>query len=361
MDFCRGGRRTHTCSTANELGWVAVGDLITFGEALVRLSPPDGARLETADRLDLRIAGAESNVAIAAARLGVESAWLSKLPASPLGRRVAGEIRRHGVVPLVSWDDAARDPRETSRQGIYYLEPGSKPRGTNVIYDRADAAITTADPSELDTAAIEEASMFFTTGITPALSSTLAETTARLCSIARAADTAIGFDLNYREKLWSAPSARACYERLLPDVDLLFAPERDARSVLAPTLGVEDAPEEDDDGREHPAAIARTLASRFDIETVVMTRGEAGAIAVHDGDVYERPAIECETVDPIGTGDAFVGGFLAEWLDDGSIEEALSFGAATAALKRTIPGDIAVLDRREVEAVLSDRSGGIDR
>lgn len=333
-------------------------ELVTFGEAMLRLSPPQGERLETADQYAVRPAGAESNVAIAAARLGADVAWLSKLPDSPLGRRVAKEIRAHGARPLVTWD-------EEGRQGIYYLEQGSAPRGTNVIYDRSDAAVTTARPEQLDTDVIEDASLFFTTGITPALSEQLAETTDRLVSIAREADTRVGFDLNYRSKLWSESEARAAFERLLPQVDLLFAPERDARSILAPAIDDYSAASRSTESEPAEAAVelGRSLAATFHVETVVVTRGADGAVAVHDGTVVEQPAIDCETVDPIGTGDAFVGGFLAEWLHeaDRSIDEALAFGAATAALKRTIAGDIAVVDREEVEAVLADRTGGIDR
>ena len=72
-------------------------DLVTFGETMLRLSPPDEERLETADRYDVHVAGAESNVAVAAQRLGLETAWLSKLPDSPVGRKVAGDLRNHGI------------------------------------------------------------------------------------------------------------------------------------------------------------------------------------------------------------------------------------------------------------------------
>ncbi|WP_136601602.1 bifunctional 2-dehydro-3-deoxygluconokinase/2-dehydro-3-deoxygalactonokinase [Salinigranum halophilum] len=314
--------------------------LATFGETMVRLSPPAGERLETARNLAFRTAGAESNVAVAAARLGVESTWLSKLPDSPLGRRVTGDLRRHGVEPNVT--------RSTDgRQGTYYLEFGGEPRGTDVIYDRERAAITTATVDDVDLEAIRDAEVFYTSGITPALSETLRETTAALLAEATAAGTRTAFDLNYRSKLWTSDEASACFEDLLPDVDLLVAAERDARGVL---------------GREgDDEAVARDLRRAFDIDVVVLTRGSDGALAVDATDTYRQPAYDADTLDPIGTGDAFVGAFLARRLRGASVPEALNDAAATAAVKRTLSGDLAVVTPAEVEAVLDGGAADISR
>ncbi|NEU58890.1 bifunctional 2-dehydro-3-deoxygluconokinase/2-dehydro-3-deoxygalactonokinase [Halorussus sp. MSC15.2] len=315
-------------------------DLVTFGETMLRLSPPDGERLETADDLELRAAGAESNVAVAASRLGATAAWTSKLPDSPLGRRVASSLRQHGVETDVVWSD-------DGRQGTYYLEHGGKPRGTNVIYDRAGAAVTTAESEELPVERVREADRFHTSGITPALSETLESTTADLLAAAREAGTTTSFDVNYRSKLWDPAEARETMEALFPDVDLLLVAERDARDVL---------------GREGDAAdIAAGLVEEFDFRTVIVTRGEDGALARHGGEVYEQSAIETDTLDPIGTGDAFLGAFLARRLAGDGVATALEYGSATAALKRTIPGDVAVVTREEVESVLAEEGDEISR
>src|SRR6056297_3526084 len=127
-------------------------DLVTFGETMLRFSPPDEERLEIADQYDVDVAGAESNVAVAAGRLGLDSVWLSKLPDSPIGRKVAGELRSHGVTVDVVWDDSPE-----RRQGTYYLEQGRPPRGSDVIYDRAHASVTTAKTDELSTSVVEDA------------------------------------------------------------------------------------------------------------------------------------------------------------------------------------------------------------
>ncbi|MEM4781560.1 MAG: bifunctional 2-dehydro-3-deoxygluconokinase/2-dehydro-3-deoxygalactonokinase [Halalkalicoccus sp.] len=315
-------------------------DLVTFGETMLRFSPPGNERLETTTELEVRAAGAESNVAIAASRLGADAVWTSKLPDSPLGRRVTGELEGYGVEaePVLS---------EAGRQGTYYLEFAGEPRGTNVVYDRADAAVTTARAEELPTDRIREAEWFYTSGITPALSSTLEETTEALLETARNAGTETAFDLNYRSKLWSPEEAREVLEGLFEHVDVLVTAVRDAENVL----GSEGSDEE----------IARALADEWDFETVVLTLGAEGALAVRDGEVIRQPAFETETHDPIGTGDAFVGAFLARRIAGDDVGRALEYGAATAALKRTIPGDVAVVTPEEVERVIDAEGSGISR
>ena len=317
-------------------------ELVTFGETMLRLSPPAGQRLETEGGLDAQVGGAESNVAAAAASLGTDTAWLSKLPANPLGRRVVRSLRSHGVTPEVVWDDS-----ETARLGTYYLERGADPRGTDVIYDRANASITTVDAGELDHSVLKSAAVFHTTGITPALSASTAQATTDLLAAAGEADVTRSFDLNYRSKLWSPAEARESYESLFEGVDLLFAPIRDARNVL---------------GYEGDAeSVAYRLADDYGIETVVVTRGESGSLAYKDDEIVEQGVIDAETVDAIGTGDAFVGGVLAELIAGSDIDTALSYGAAAASLKRTVEGDVLVTTREEVEAALEESTHGISR
>jgi 2-dehydro-3-deoxygluconokinase len=314
--------------------------LVTFGETMLRLSTPEGTRLARTDSLDVHPGGAESNVAVAAQRLGVDATWMSKLTDSDLGERITAELRGEGVDPAVVWTDEGR-------VGTYYLDVGGDPRGTNVIYDREGAAIRTASVEELPLERVREADAFYTSGITPALSGSLAKTTAAVLAAARNAGTTTYFDVNYRAKLWSAEQARLTLTDVFPDVDVLFVAERDARTVL------------DRDG--DPESIAADLAERWDFETVVVTLSEEGSLAHHDGDVYRQGVYEADTVDAVGTGDAFVGGYVARRHQGGSVPESLSYGAATASLKRTIAGDLAVVSPEEVQAVIDDEGSGISR
>jgi len=315
-------------------------DLVTFGETMLRLSPPKGERLETATDLEFRAAGAESNVATAAQRLGAKSTWLSKLPNSPLGRKVVADLRKHGVNVDVAWTNEGR-------QGTYYLEHGGKPRGTNVIYDRDDAAVQSARAEDLNLQRIREAGAFHTTGITPALSNQLAETTAKLLKVAKDAGTTTAFDVNYRSKLWSPEEAKQTLLRLFPAVDVLVFAYKDAQRIL----------NWDGEARQ----LAHHLTSEFDLQTAIVTHGERGSLACHDNKVHEQGIYEADTFDAIGTGDAFVGAFLARRLAGDGVPRAMDYAAATASLKRTIAGDVATITRKEVESVMDEEFDDVSR
>jgi len=316
-------------------------DLVTFGETMLRLSPPDDERLETTRSFDCRAAGSESNAAVAAERLGAVATWMTKLPDSPLGRRIASELRGYGVDCDVTWTD------EDARVGTYYMEHGGKPRGTNVVYDVEDTALSRASADEFDVDAIRDARAFYTTGITPALSDPLRETTANLLGVARKAGTTTALDVNYRSKLWAASTARSVLTKLFPAIDVLVIAERDADRVF----------DIDGDGPE----VAHGIASRFDFETVVITQGARGAVAWHDNVVHDADVYEADTVDPIGGGDAFAGAFLARRLSGDDVPRALEYATATASLKRTIPGDVATVTREEVEGVIGDKIDRVSR
>jgi len=317
-----------------------VSELVTFGESMLRLSPPGSERLERTTEFEVQVGGAESNAAIAANRLGADSIWVSKVPRSPLGRRAVNELHEYGLKTSVVWS-------QEGRQGTYYLERAGAPRGTNVIYDRDDTAVSTLSADELDLEYVRNARMFFTTGITPALSESLRETTMTLLKTAKQAGTTTAFDFNYRRKLWSPEVARETLASLFLGIDILIIAARDARSIL--------------DVEGDPRQIAHKLGSVHEFDTVVVTRGADGAVGWHDSVVHEQDAYETDTVSKIGTGDAFTGAFLASRLDGDDVPTALEYAGATAALKRTIPGDVALVTRDEVERVISDDGDGVSR
>jgi len=179
---------------------------------------------------------------------------------------------------------------------------------------------------------------FFVTGITPAISDATREATANLLGAARKAGTTVALDFNYRSELWSTAAARETLTQLFPAVDVLVVAARDAQRVLG-------------HGGQEPAQIAHQIAADYDFTTVVVTRGERGAIAWHDSVVHSHDGYETDTTDPVGAGDAFSGAFVARRLSGDDIRTALDYANATAALTRTIPGDFATITRQEVEAV----------
>jgi len=178
-------------------------DVVTLGETMLRLAPPDFERLEQARTYNVTAGGSESSAAVGIARMGLKVAWVSKLPKSPLGRFIANKIREHGVdTSHVVWMDGGR-------AGVYFLEFGSTPRPSQVIYDRKDSAISTLTAGEINWKPIFEGTkLFHTSGITPALSKNCAEATAKAVSEARAAGCLVSFDMNYRTKLWKNSSSQ---------------------------------------------------------------------------------------------------------------------------------------------------------
>src|SRR5437764_3044983 len=173
-------------------------EVVTFGEAMVRLAPPGFRRLEQARSLDVQVGGAELNTAVCLARLGHTSAWVSRLTDNPLGRLIANHAREAGV----STEHVLFTPED--RVGLYFLEFGAAPRASSVIYDRKGAAIAGIKPGMVDWARVfAGAKWFHVSGITPALSASAAETTREAMQAARAAKVGTSVDLNYRVKLWS--------------------------------------------------------------------------------------------------------------------------------------------------------------
>src|SRR5438128_8846003 len=166
-------------------------EIITFGEAMIRLSPPNFARLEQAQSLDVKVGGAELNTAVGLARLGHSTAWVSRLTDNPLGRLIANRAREAGVDTkhvLFTKDD---------RVGLYFLEFGAAPRASSVLYDRKDAAIAHIQPGMVPWAEVfNGARWFHVTGIMPALSASAAETTREALTAARSAGLPGSIDPN---------------------------------------------------------------------------------------------------------------------------------------------------------------------
>ena len=310
-------------------------DLVTVGDATLRFSPPRGDRIETAGDFAAHVGGPESNVAVAAATLGLDAAWLSKLPDTPLGRRIVGELRRHGVRTGVVW-------AESGRASTAFVERGGA-AGARAVSDREGAAVATATAEDFPLGVVREADTLFVSGATPARSETLLETTATLLSVAGEADTTRAFDTRFEATGLEADRARDLYDHLLDAVDVLVVDEADAEAVF----GL--------DGDVVPAA--HTLRTRYDCTTVVVTREKDRhpTVGLHGEEIHEVPPFEVETRDPAGVHDAFVGGFLAGRRRGASVKAALRQGAATAALKRTIVGDVVVGSPDDVAAIREGR------
>jgi len=314
--------------------------VIGIGEALVRLAPSSGEVLETAATYTVHVGGAEANVCANLARLGARTAWISRLPTNPLGRRVADTFRGFGV----NTDGVLWTPQ--GRVGLMFVQPGAAPRAGEVLYYRVDSAFAGIDPDDVAWDLLDGAAVVHLTGITPALGAGPRRLVERAIAEAHRRRIRTSFDVNYRQTLWTPAQARDAIEPMLRGLDVVFLNERDARGVF----GVEGDPE----------TVAAVLRDRFRCAVLALTLGAAGALAHDDAGVSREPAQLTEVVDRIGRGDAFASGFLYGYLRKDA-RAGLRYGAAMAALKQTYPGDVSHATLADVEAVLHGQSGGFRR
>lgn len=325
-------------------------DVVTFGEAMLRLAAPPFRRLEQTTTLEVNVGGSELNVAVGVSRLGLKAAWVSRLPNNPLGRMVANKAREFGVdTSHTVWVDE-------ERLGLYFVEYGASPRASSVLYDRANSAISHARPGEVDWAAIFEGTrLLHTSGITPALSDSTASVTAEALKAAKEAGCLVAYDLNYRAKLWSQAKARACQEPLMKYVDILLTTEEDTKRVF------------NIEGKDYKE-VALRLSERFGFQVVTITiRGDISvwrntwtSIAYADGTFYGDRIYDIELVDRVGGGDAYSAGFIYGYLT-GDLDKGVRYGSAFSALKQTIWGDFNWATLEEVEQQLKGASLRITR
>jgi len=317
-------------------------EVVTFGEAMVRLAPPDFQRIEQARTFNIEVGGAELNTGVGLARLGRSVTWVSRLPENSLGRLITNRVREAGVTDeFVKYTDDARC-------GIYFLEFGASPRASSILYDRKDSAMAQVTPGTFDWQTIlHGANWFHVTGITAALSEGAAATVKDGLSAAKAIGLGTSIDLNYRSKLWTPAEAGRVMSGLLGLCDVLIATEPDAEQLFGIT------------GRDFPD-VAKQLIARFGLKAVAGTKRETplvwrnrfGAVGFANGEFYETPWYEVEIVDRLGAGDALASG-LIHGLLDGDFSKGLEYGAAMGALKHTIPGDFPWISKDEVEGVLA--------
>lgn len=315
-------------------------DVVTLGEAMLRLSPPQGTSLVNATNLDVHVAGAEANVAVALSSLGRSVAWASRVPETDLGRRVVRDLAAAGVdVSHVSWD-------RSYRLGIYFVELDAGPKGVTVIYDRGESAAAAMSADDLPVRAMADATLVHLTGITPALSPSCREATEAAADAARASDTLLSVDVNYRAKLWPAGEAAKCLQRIATGADLVVCTAEDAGDLFGLT--------------GDPVDVTARLADKLASDHTVVTTGADGAVCRHDGETIRVDATPTRVVDRLGAGDAFTAG-VVDGLLDGDIEAGLQRGSVLAAAALAARGDQVAVSRRDLQRLLGPGGRRIDR
>lgn len=355
---------------------------VTFGEIMLRLSPPGHLRLRQTlpGSLDAIFAGAEANVAASLAMLGADVAYVTALPTGPHADACVANLRGLGI------DTSAIVRSVEGRLGIFFVEPGANQLPSRVTYDRAGTSIAQAPPDAYDWPRLLDAdSWLHITGITPAVSSVAAEATVAAARAAKEAGATVSCDLNYRAKLWNWESgterkalARRVMTEVLDFVDLLIVNEEDCDDVLGIRAGTSDTGKGDLDVAAYPDA-ARQVIDRFPNVRRVATTLRQSISASHNNwgaMLYEAegeralfaPEVDGEyrpyeirnIVDRVGGGDSFAAGlmFALNSPDYGAADASLRFAAAASCLSHSISGDLNYASRAEIEALLSGAGSG---
>lgn len=327
--------------------------IVTFGEILLRLSPPSHLRLTQATSLDLYYGCAEANVAASLSKFGLPVKFITAVPANELGESSLSMLRSFAVEPIALTIG--------KRLGIYYFEQGASERPGKVVYDREDSSFSTLKKGMIDWDAIfKDADWFHWSGITPSLSLELAEILEEALKIASKMGLTISADLNYRPTLWKyGKKANEIMPRLVKYCDLLLGGVGESEIVL----GIETNENDTED-----IVFAKWMKTFRKLQNVVSThRMDANAssngisASLWNGKelLHSKKYNISHIIDRIGAGDAFMAGMiygLISWPEDH--QTALEFAMAATCLKHSISGDINLATVNEIKALMGGSGGG---
>ena len=337
--------------------------VVTFGELMIRLQPYNYERFVQADHLEFTFGGGEANVAVSLANYGVDTAYVTKLPAHAIGQAAVNSLRRYGV-------DTSMIVRGGDRVGIYFNEKGASQRGSVCIYDRAHSAIQEAQPDDFDWDQIlDGADWFHFTGITPALGDNVAQITLDALKVCKKKNIKVSCDLNFRKKLWTSEKAGKIMGELCEYVDVCIANEEDAEKVF----GIKPDHNDVEGGklnREGYIDVAKKLSDRFGFEKVAITLRESisasdnnwAAMLYTDGEAYFSKKYAVHIVDRVGGGDSFGAGLIYGLMNGYDNQKTIEFAVAASCLKHSIETDFNYVSVDEVKALMKgDGSGRVQR
>ena len=333
--------------------------VVLFGEIMLRLSPEGFNRFVQADKFNVHYGGSEANVAFSLANYNIYSTFVTKLPNNEIGQSAYNKLRQFGV-------DTSEIIRAGERLGIYYLEKGSSQRPSKVIYDRANSSISQSGINDFNWDEIlKDADWFHFSGITPALSSNLAEICLNACKKAKELNITVSCDLNYRAKLWSEEKAQTVMSKILPYVDICIANEEDIEKVFRIKAENTDV----DKGKldyDSYKFVANELLNKFNLSKVACTlrtsisaSNNKWTAVMYDGKrFFQSKEYDILIVDRVGSGDSFVAGLIYGFLNNLEDEDSLEFAAAASCLKHSIEGDFNLVSVEEVNNLVSGNASG---
>ncbi|MCP2031024.1 N-acetylmuramic acid 6-phosphate etherase [Okibacterium sp. HSC-33S16] len=286
-------------------------ELIAIGETMVVIAPTTAEPLETATDFSLGAGGAESNVAIHAAGLGVAAGWVSAVGNDALGRRLTRQVSERGV------DCRWLAVHPTAPTGVYFKDPGA-----GVLYYRGGSAASRMSPAALEQIPLEQASVVHLSGITAALSESCSALLDAVLERLAGTDVLVSFDVNFRQGLWDAAMAAGRLRELAQRADLVFVGLDEAETLWGTTTAEE---------------VRRLLDAP---DRLVVKDGHVGATEFSRAGAVFVPATPTEVLEAVGAGDAFAGGYLAAHLAGADAGERLAAGHRQAVLALTTHGDV---------------------
>jgi 2-dehydro-3-deoxygluconokinase len=337
--------------------------VVTFGEIMLRLTPPGFERLLQTPRFVATFGGAEADTAVSVAAYGIPARFVTVLPDNPITDAFAGELRRFNV-------DPSYIVRRHGRFGIYFVETGVNQRPAKVVYDREHSAMALAKPGDIDWRRnLEGAGWFHVSGITPAISQGAADLTLEAVGMARSMGLTVSCDFNYRRNLWKyGRSCREVMTEVFRSVDVGIANEGHCQILLGMEAGGEYPNSGRLDAEQHRTLTDSVLATYPNLKILAVTLRESVS-ASHNrwsaclNDGREFLASRCyditQIVDRLGGGDAFAGGLIHGLLSLPSRKDALEFAVAASCLKHSVYGDFNRLTVDEVNSLI--QSGGSGR
>ena len=334
--------------------------VVTFGEIMMRLTPPAHERLVQARSLEVTFGGAEANVAVSLACMGEEAEFVTKLPENDISQAAINSLRAWGV-------ETRHIVRGGARMGTYYMERGASQRPSKVVYDRADSAIAQAGAGEFEWAKIfDGADWFHLTGITPALGDGVAAASLAACQEAKKRGMTVSFDPNYRAKLWSVTDAAKAMRRYLPYVDVLITNENQAADLFGVRIPAGEVSGDDVTERGYLALAEGMKALYPQLRYVALTERRTFSAEVnsfcaklYDGEnLYSSEKYRMEIVDRVGGGDAFAAGLIYALRNGKNARDAVRFAAAAGCLKHTVEGDMNPATVAEIGALANGNATG---
>jgi|TARA_B110000114_G_scaffold97144_1_gene102359 2-dehydro-3-deoxygluconokinase len=341
--------------------------VVTFGEIMLRLSPPGFLRFSQTNSFDIIYGGGESNVAISLANYGVPVRFVTRIPENDIGQSAKMEMRKRGVETefMIYGGD---------RLGIYFLETGAVSRGSKVVYDRAHSAMSEIQTGMIDwDKAFDGVKWFHWTGITPAISQSAADVCLEAVKIAHEKGITISTDLNYRAKLWKYCD-NSQRENIMTELtsycDIILGNEEDAEmhfDIKPEGLTVQTQ------GKEVKAeaflSVCKQMMKKFPKAKKVITTLRGSISASHNtwaGVMYDgttmlkSPQYQItDIVDRVGGGDSFMGALIYGLIEfQNNDQKALNFAVAASCLKHTIKGDANLVTVDEVNKLVEGDSSG---